>query len=229
MRAFGAPLSRHAWCQRWCADVRNHLASRKLNWRTPTEKMTGDTPDISVFRFHFWEPVWYYDPHVKAPEDSMRKGRFLGIARSAGDTMTYYVETERPKTEGKCEVLVRSVIRTRRKNIGTDNECIDDDVEMVDSELDFQRQPLLPRDTLPVTGLTSTHGEHGAQVEGSTITDQPVESSQETSTDEDLYIAMDEEDPDFDMDHIEDYRWDDGMLHRVLPPVAPVQKLRVRG
>ena len=53
MRAFNAPLSRHAWCQKWCADVRNFLASRKLDWRTPTEILTGDTPDISVFRFYF--------------------------------------------------------------------------------------------------------------------------------------------------------------------------------
>ena len=57
MRKFKVPLSRHGWCQLWCKDVRNHLASRKLNWRTPTERLTGDTPDISVFRFHFWEPI----------------------------------------------------------------------------------------------------------------------------------------------------------------------------
>ena len=28
--AFDAPLSRHGWCQLWCCDVRNHLASRKI-------------------------------------------------------------------------------------------------------------------------------------------------------------------------------------------------------
>ena len=54
MRAFDAPLNRHGWCQLWCCRVRNSLASRKLNWRTPLEKLTGDTPDLSVFRFHFW-------------------------------------------------------------------------------------------------------------------------------------------------------------------------------
>ena len=29
MKAFNAPMSRHQWCQKWCCDVRNHLASRK--------------------------------------------------------------------------------------------------------------------------------------------------------------------------------------------------------
>ena len=37
MRKFQVPLSRHGWCQLWCKDVRNHLASRKLSWRTPME------------------------------------------------------------------------------------------------------------------------------------------------------------------------------------------------
>ena len=53
MREFGAPLKWHHYCQKWVVDVRNHLASKKLNWRTPKEKLTGVTPDISVFRFHF--------------------------------------------------------------------------------------------------------------------------------------------------------------------------------
>ena len=61
MRAFDVPMSRHGWCQLWCCSVRNCLASRKLNWRTPTEKLNGDTPDISAFRFHFWEEVEWYD------------------------------------------------------------------------------------------------------------------------------------------------------------------------
>ena len=30
MRIFGAPIGRHHWCQKWCSDVRNHLASKKL-------------------------------------------------------------------------------------------------------------------------------------------------------------------------------------------------------
>ena len=65
MKEFNAPLSRHHWCQRWCKDVCNVLASRRLGWRTPKEHLTGKTPDLSPFRFHFWQKVEYYDPSCK--------------------------------------------------------------------------------------------------------------------------------------------------------------------
>jgi hypothetical protein len=89
----------------------NHTASRKLGWKTPFEAHYGDTPDISVFRFEFWEPVYYHDPHLKFPHPNLLPGRFLGIARTTGDTFTFYVYTQRPK--GRNTVLARSVIRRR--------------------------------------------------------------------------------------------------------------------
>ena len=61
MRAFDVPMNRHGWCQLWCCSVRSCLTSRKLNWRTPTEKLNGDTPDILAFNFHFLEEVEWYD------------------------------------------------------------------------------------------------------------------------------------------------------------------------
>ena len=85
MRAFNAPLKRHHWCQQWCVHVRNHLASRKLGWRTATEKLTGNTPDISMFRFHFWEQIEYFNPGTKQPQHGWLPGRFLGIAWDVGD------------------------------------------------------------------------------------------------------------------------------------------------
>ena len=54
MAAFNVPLRHHDWCQKWCCDVHNHLASRRLSWRTPIEINEGRTPDISMFRFHFF-------------------------------------------------------------------------------------------------------------------------------------------------------------------------------
>ena len=56
--------------------------------------LTGDTPDLSFSRFHFWEPIEYFDPEVKQPLDGWKRGRFLGINRSAGDNITYFIETE---------------------------------------------------------------------------------------------------------------------------------------
>ena len=111
MRAFNAPLNRHGWCQSWCCRVRNCLASRKLNWRTPTEKLTGDTPDISIFRFHFWEEVEYYDTSEKNPHDGWKPARFLGINDSAGDSMTYYIEIKSPT--GRPIVVTRSNVRSK--------------------------------------------------------------------------------------------------------------------
>ena len=111
MEAFYVPLSQHGWCQLWCCDVRNHLASRKIEWRTPTEILLGDTPDISVFRFHFWEQIEYYNPAAKQPSSGWLSGRLLGINRQTGDAMPYFIKTE--KEVGRYVVLTRSTIRSR--------------------------------------------------------------------------------------------------------------------
>ena len=73
--------------------------------------MLGDTPDISVFRFHIWEKIEYYDPSAKQLSSGWLPGRFLGINRQAGDAMTYFVETA--KAGGNDVVLTRSTIRSR--------------------------------------------------------------------------------------------------------------------
>lgn len=96
MAKFNTPLSRHHWCQPWCCDVRNHLASRKLNWRTPQEK---------VFSFHFWQEVEFYDSTLKQPNNGCISARFLGITWDSGDHMTYYVEPQLNK-KGRRKVLV---------------------------------------------------------------------------------------------------------------------------
>ena len=76
MKKFDAPLSRHGWCQLHCVRIRNHLASRKMSWRTPYELLTGDTPDISAFRFHFGEPVEYWEPSEKQPFSGWENDNF---------------------------------------------------------------------------------------------------------------------------------------------------------
>ena len=38
----------------------NHVATESLSWRTPLERLTGVTPDISpLLRFHWYQPVYY--------------------------------------------------------------------------------------------------------------------------------------------------------------------------
>ena len=124
MKEFQCPLKKHDWMQKWCVDVHNILASQSLSWRTPYELKNGHTPDISSFRFYVWEAIWYFDGVAKVPEPSFKKGRWLGFAWSAGDAFTYFIETERPVSEGRPMVLIRSIIKTRRKNIGKPTEYI---------------------------------------------------------------------------------------------------------
>jgi hypothetical protein len=125
IREFKVPLSRHDYVQKWCCDVHNIAANRKLGWRSPIEKNEGHTPDISKFRFHIWEPIWYYVPS-KQPLDNLRKARWLGFADHSGDSFTYLIEPE-GQTGKTRQVLIRSNIKTRRKNIGKDTEYINDD------------------------------------------------------------------------------------------------------
>ena len=57
------------------------------------EKLHGKTPDISMFRFGFWAPVWYYEPTAKFPAPNFLPARHLGIASEHGDYFTYKVWT----------------------------------------------------------------------------------------------------------------------------------------
>ena len=99
--------------------MRNHLASRKLDCRTATERLTGNTPDISIFRFHFWEEIEYFNPTTKQPEHGWLPGRFLGIAWDVGDHLTYFIETDKPK--GRNVILARSTIRPRQPTSSLDS------------------------------------------------------------------------------------------------------------
>ena len=33
----------------------------------------GNTPDISKYRFHFYEPIWYYDPNTPKFKNNLKK------------------------------------------------------------------------------------------------------------------------------------------------------------
>ena len=48
------------------SDVDNHMARRSLKWRTPLEVFTGETPDLRVIRFTWYQPVWYREWSAKA-------------------------------------------------------------------------------------------------------------------------------------------------------------------
>ncbi|KAI2506167.1 hypothetical protein MHU86_8302 [Fragilaria crotonensis] len=67
-----------------------------------------------MFRFSFWQPVWYYQPRQSFPKTKMLKGRFLGIAQNIGDAFCFLILTQpEPDDDSQPQVLARSVIRKR--------------------------------------------------------------------------------------------------------------------
>ncbi|MGH3053473.1 MAG: hypothetical protein ACRDL7_00670, partial [Gaiellaceae bacterium] len=235
MRTSKAPLGKHDWCQKWCCDIHNHTSNRKLGWRTPFEVNTGHTPDISMFRFYFWEPIWYLDPKIKAPLDRLKKARFLGLAHNSGDALTYYIETEKTDPESRNVILVRSVIKSRRKYIGQTEEYINDNPQYADF---FLTSTFLSTVTENVVSTSSPNailgeidmemeeekeiemeeGTEGAEIEqeDSQLEQLPPDLDNLPSNKEAITSMYDhfemEESNSYEFDKIVDHKFDDGVL-----------------
>ena len=65
MRKSNAPLIFWCYCLQFVLDCMNHSSVKSLDWKTPMENLHGKPPNISMFRFGFWAPVWYYKPTAK--------------------------------------------------------------------------------------------------------------------------------------------------------------------
>ena len=69
----------------YSAYLLNHLANETLDWKTPIEVATGETPDISnLLQFHWYQKVYYYDPSSSYPRPKEKLGRFVGVAENVG-------------------------------------------------------------------------------------------------------------------------------------------------
>jgi hypothetical protein len=112
MRIYSFP--EHFWdfAAEYVTELINHTASHLNNWRTQYETLHGDTPDISIFCFHFYEPIFYLDTSTSFPNTNMLPGRFLGFARTTGDSFTFLIL---PDQSGR--VIHRSVIQRRQHTI----------------------------------------------------------------------------------------------------------------
>ena len=103
----------------WCyalihvIDCLNYHAKPSLNWKTSYEMLNGDTPDISAFRFSFWQEIEYFEPTAKCPEARWKPGRILGIAWDSGDAFTFKVWTQKDGW-AKGRELTRNIVRARR-------------------------------------------------------------------------------------------------------------------
>ena len=114
LRVTGCPLGFWCYAIEYVCLLRTVLARRSLNWSTPHELHWGERPDISMFRFIFWEPIWYYNPRQAFPKPKMLKGRFLGIAQNIGDAFCFLILTQPEDGDTtSSQVIARSVVRRR--------------------------------------------------------------------------------------------------------------------
>ena len=95
-------------------DCLNHTAKKKLHWRTPVEVLKGSTPDISMFRYSFWQEVDYLEPTASFPKSKWKSGRLLGIAWDHGDSFTYQVWSCPDGDWKRGKLLIRDVLRPAR-------------------------------------------------------------------------------------------------------------------
>ena len=109
----GAPLTYWCFALEFVAHARTVLARRSIGWQTPHEKMFHETPDISMFRFPFYCPIWFYTPRATFPHQKMMPARFLGIERRAGNSFCFLIVTEPADESTNPQFLVRSVICRR--------------------------------------------------------------------------------------------------------------------
>jgi hypothetical protein len=96
------------WCFaiEWVSRIRSLIAhdTMLLNARTPEERVTGRTPDISEYaNFGWFDWVWYHD-EVSFPEPNLLMKKWLGVASKVGQAMTYWILTS------KGTVIARSSV-----------------------------------------------------------------------------------------------------------------------
>ena len=100
LNSSGAPA--HCWllCLNYVVFIMNRTALQSIGWRTPYEKLTGNTPDISmIYRFCFYDKIYFKRDESRGgksfPSQSNELvGRFVGFSEHAGHSMTYIVLAE---------------------------------------------------------------------------------------------------------------------------------------
>ena len=113
----GVPADCWLLALEYVADVMNLTAVESLNWRTPLECLTGQTPDTSILLlFVFFDKV-YYTPDGKPSFPSgttEEKGRMVGFSKNVGHAMTFKVLTDDTrKVLHKC--LIRRIDEPNRR------------------------------------------------------------------------------------------------------------------
>ena len=108
IRRTNTPRRLWDYCMEWYAAVRRLTALDiyALHGRVPEERRVGDTADISEYaQFDWYDWVEYITPSEGGDSEiKTNLGRFLGVAKNVGTSMTFWVLTE------KATVVARSTV-----------------------------------------------------------------------------------------------------------------------
>ena len=79
----------------WCFAVsfldktRRFLSQSTLDGKCGLEMIKGETADISIFRFSWFQSVWYYSSLVSFPKNNRGHGSILDLIHNTGDRFSY--------------------------------------------------------------------------------------------------------------------------------------------
>lgn len=160
LRRTRTPKRLWCYCMEWYAAVRRLTALDiwSLQGRVPEERRVGDTPDISEYaQFDWYDYVEYYSPSEAGDKEEKSKlGRFLGVAKNVGASMTYWVLTERGQVIARSTVSALSDEDRRNREwqlrMADYDSIIDDRIgdhknpKEVDKEIGEGMMPMAPDD-----------------------------------------------------------------------------------
>jgi hypothetical protein len=115
LSVFGGHERMEYLIQEHVPNAMNYVAKKSLNWKSPVTMLYHYTPDISNFRFHWWEPTWFLDSHAPFFE-RMRPGYFLSITHATGDEMCFNIQPAWKPKEDMPHVLQHGVVLPRNPN-----------------------------------------------------------------------------------------------------------------
>ncbi len=85
----------------WEAEIYSRTAGK--DGRTPIERITGDTIDISEWiDFEFWDICWYWNP--AGGDEKKQIGRWLGVSHHIGSALCYFIATATGKVISRTSV-----------------------------------------------------------------------------------------------------------------------------
>jgi len=90
----GAPKRLWSFTSKWGAALRRLTALDipELEGRTPYERVTGATPNITPYAmFEWYQPVYFHQPVAGYPHQKREIGRLIGVADNCTDELAYVV------------------------------------------------------------------------------------------------------------------------------------------